>query len=535
MFFVKTIKTLFITALAILGFSILLLNCGHEAYSQPLETKQYSHIKIDLAGRNLLGNKVLHAGAKDEYIILSFLVSGADGPSLKVQARGPASGVPIPFSFYRVCSAPLQNPGGFQPDALFPLGQEPVQRQGVLEVWAIARIPAHIASGLHNYEILFVDRKTSFRQPVEIKVWNFSLPSDLPITILANLFVDKDWLARYGVNSQWQYDETIRAYLRNMREYKINALGKFYPFPVEELKPGKKVEDFPGFDRMLHYAVDDLHYRYFRLPRVPGAKEKGQGQDFASRAKTFYPLFMEYLRRNKWEQRAIIKIIDEPKPDTYPQVYQAYSVVKSVAPGIRTESAGREPDPQLAKVINIWVSYGKSYNPGRIAEAKRLGQEIWLYANRLHGIDRPLVQQRVIGWYLYQYDFSGYLLWGMDHWLSDPWGPVRPFDKYRFRRGTFYYPNPRGGMPVPTTRLESLRQGFQDYQYLRLFDEAYRGGKVSPAVFNDISQKVRFVTRDLNALNPPISMQQLEEIRYQIGEVLNRSNPSSTVNTDLFL
>lgn len=520
----KTMRKVFSLTMIILGLSASILSSiGAAAQAAPPSTQQYPPIKINLTENGLIGRKILAAGAKNEYMILSFLVSGADVPSLKIQAKGAAAGAPINFTFYQVSAVPVQNPYGYQPDGLFPLGQEP-QPSEVAEVWAIVKIPSNITRGIHNCELIFSDRKASFRQPLEIKVWNFSLPADLPITIMANLFVNKEWLARYGVKSQQQYDETIQACLRNMREYKINALGKFYPFPVGQLKPGTRVEDFPSFDKMQHYAADDLHYRYFRVPRLPGAKEMDRpGNDWLAQAKIFYPLFSEYLRRHNWEPRAIIKLIDEPKANTYPLVYKAYAAVKTLAPGIRTESAGHEPDPMLAKVINIWVTYNKFYDSAKVAAAKKAGQEIWLYANRLHGIDRPLVQQRLIGWYLYQYNFSGYLLWGMDHWLSDPWRTFAlPFDKYRYRRGAFYYPNPRTGMPIPTTRLESLRRGFQDYQYLRLFDEAYRNGKVPQAVFRNVSQQVGSVTRNLNSLDPQVNMQQLEEIRYQIGEALDR-------------
>lgn len=502
------------------GLAVFLF--GGQVHSASLEKDQYAYVRVNLNGKGNIGKKVLIAGAKNEYLILPFRISGADVPTLKVEVKALRSSSQVHFKFYQLGSAPVGNQSRFQPDALFALHQGPLQRGGVMEVWAIVKIPGAISKGTHSYELLFSDNKASYRQLLDIKVWNFSLPDDLPIAILANLYVNKEWFARYGVNNQSKYDEVIRAYLQDMRKYRINALGKFYPFPVEQLEPGKRVEDFPAFDHMLHYAVDDLHYRYFRVPRVPGAKKIDQpAEKFVQRAKTFYPLFNDYLRRHNWEQRAIIKIIDEPKPGTYQQVYQAYSLVKSLVPNIKTESAGRAPDPLLAKVINIWVTYIKFYNPGKIAEAKKLGQEIWLYANKLHGIDQPLVNQRLIGWYLFQYNFSGYLLWGMDHWLHDPW-TVPPGPIGKLRRGTFYYPNPRTGLPMPTTRLESLRQGFQDYQYLTLFEQSYRSGKISQALFNKVSQEVRAITRDLNSLRPQVSMQQLEEIRYRIGEALDR-------------
>jgi len=214
--------------------------------------------------------------------------------------------------------------------------------------------------------------------------------------------------------------------------------------------------------------------------------------------------------------------VDEPKPDQHEAVYQAYAMAKSLAPEMRTLSAGWRPAPEFARVINIWAHQAGHYQEKEREAARRQGQEAWLYANRLHNINGPLAHPRLIGWLLYRYQFSGYLLWGMNYWPGDPWTtPPGPRDYYR--RGTFYYPHPVTGLPVPTTRLEALRRGFQDYQYFILLDQAVRQGLVSQEQQAAFLTRVRRFTENLPSNPFPVSMAELEGLRLEIGTLLDQA------------
>jgi hypothetical protein len=131
------------------------------------------------------------------------------------------------------------------------------------------------------------------------------------------------------------------------------------------------------------------------------------------------------------------------------------------------------------------------------------------------------VHQRLIGWLLYRYQFSGYLLWGVNFWPNDPW-TTEPGTADYMRRGTFYYPHPQTGLPVPTLRLESLRRGLQDYQYLQLLAEARQKGLVAQATFAHIEQRLLVLTKDFQSNDFQVPMQELESLRLQIGELLDR-------------
>ena len=219
--------------------------------------------------------------------------------------------------------------------------------------------------------------------------------------------------------------------------------------------------------------------------------------------------------------------MDEPPQPYYPEVYELYAHSKEFAPPVKTICTGQEPDPRLAKVINIWALTPRFFDPAKVAAAKGQGQEIWLYANRLHTLNHPLTEPRLIGWFLYQYQFSGYFFWGMNDWRQDPW-TVESGKIDRWRRGSFYYPQPSTGAPLASARLEALRQGFQDYQYLVLLDQARAQGKVPAAAYEEVRQRVASLTQDFHPWRPlwlsRVTMNELEGVRQQIGELLDKAS-----------
>jgi hypothetical protein len=514
------------SALLIVQFVGLNPAGGWGGYLPPGD-RQFPVQQLQLVRGGRTGPQISLAGAGNEYLVLHFSIPGADLSSFQVQAKGPGAGKEIGFRFSQLRWAPAASRGRFAPDALTPVDQGLTDTGAPLEIWATIKIAAGAKAGRYAPEIVFSDNKGVYKQPLELRVWNFSLPPDLPISILGHLWGDKNWFARYGVNSSSQFDAVIKAYLRSMREYKINALGpQLYRFPVAQLVPGKKVEDFPEYHSLISYALNDLGYRLFCLPPLDKKQHnlKDPNSQFMRFAPTFYPLFKDYVTRHGWQNRALIKIVDEPKLETYPDVIDVYAKVQGLAPGIRTICAGREPDLRFVKVINIWMTAAMFFDPAKIAAAQKAGQEIWLYVNRFHRLNQPLVSQRLIGWFLYRHKFSGYSFWSVNYWDQDPWTEGDgSASRFPLRGGVLYYPNPKNGLPIPTTRLEAIRCGLQDFQYLTLLDQARERGQVDAKTFEEIQRGMEGVTGGLKHGMPQITMATLEKLRYRMGEILNQA------------
>jgi hypothetical protein len=416
------------------------------------------------------------AGAGNEHLFLPVMLPGNSLPP-EAQAEGLPHGVA--GALFRALAVPPDAKGTLPPDALVPLDDElSGSPEAPCLLWLSLKIAPDCPPGLHLFHLVIKDQGQTVRLPVNLKVYRFSLPKELPIALFGGFWHQQGpWSKDAGPPPEAGIDIT-KSYYRSLRAYKFNALGGSQPLPLARLRPGHRLEDFSQYHELLSYALNDLGFTAFQIPKLKGWESVGAPLGaFTRQAHIFYPLYAEYLRRHGWEKRALNYLVDEPRPDQREAVVQAFALAKSLAPGIRTLSAGWDASPQFARVIDIWAHQAAHYREAEHQEAQGRGQEAWLYANRLHSLGLPLAQPRLIGWLLHRYRFSGYLVWGVNYWPQDPWTtPPGPRDFYR--RGTFYYPHPRTGLPLPSLRLEALRRGFQDYQYFQLLERAVQRGLV---------------------------------------------------------
>ena len=147
-----------------------------------------------------------------------------------------------------------------------------------------------------------------------------------------------------------------------------------------------------------------------------------------------------------------------------------YEFARQVLPEAHFELS-EEPSDFLAGSANVWTPYIAWFDPARAAERRRAGDEVWLYANALHGVDCPGAPIRLIPWLLWRYRLDGYLLWSVNYARQDPWTTPSNSAADSFKRGTFIYPHPKDGTPVDTVRWEVLRDGLEDYACLELLEE----------------------------------------------------------------
>ena len=166
-------------------------------------------------------------------------------------------------------------------------------------------------------------------------------------------------------------------------------------------------------------------------------------------------------------------------------------------------------------------------------------------------LDCAPVDPRIICWQAFQYNISGYLYWNTMHvaphgpnqsntmgntpeekWPNRPWCPntVLP---YSHNDGLIVYPGP-GGEPWSSIRLENLRDGADDYDYLcilrdyvaklnkadfapELVDRAEQALKVNPDVSackTEYTKDPAVVERERRRIGSYI-----EEARATLGEI----------------
>ncbi len=205
---------------------------------------------------------------------------------------------------------------------------------------------------------------------------------------------------------------------------------------------------------------------------------------------------------------------DEPMPPAYPLLEDTHKMLKKYAPGIRTFMTElitwrerRYDTMDISGSTDIsCVSWECFENHDVIKKYQvRPEQEPWNYlcATTHHPyftdfIDANAIDMRIWLWASYMYGFKGILMWSSTDWnsgsqytggkLQDPWEEPYCFaysDQLTQRLlavgdGIFFYPHNRHpnedkttaytGYPIPSLRLETLRDGLEDFEYLTMLE-----------------------------------------------------------------
>ena len=197
-------------------------------------------------------------------------------------------------------------------------------------------------------------------------------------------------------------------------------------------------------------------------------------------------------------------------------------------PDLRISTTGLDDsygaDTGMDDLVDTWIPLLPKYelNPGRIAEAKARGKEVWWYIclNPKRPwpnwfIEYPSAEHRLLmGFMPFKYGVDGFLYYAAylgettscstderglrsrkraafaaDQYMTS--GPLTDFDGSTMGvysgDGQLMYPGVDG--PVPTIRLKNIRDGLQDYEYLwmlkQALDETRSGPKSMPSEWQD--------------------------------------------------
>ena len=117
-----------------------------------------------------------------------------------------------------------------------------------------------------------------------------------------------------------------------------------------------------------------------------------------------------------------------------------------------------------------------------------------------------------------QKQVEGLLYWSTNWWIkatgtADPWtdmATVKDIDPDLYGDGSLFYPGPEG--PLPSFRLECIRDGIEDYEYLKMAEE--RLGR------DFVNNTIRQVTTSLTEYDT--DEEHFEEVRIRLGQALEQ-------------
>jgi hypothetical protein len=444
--------------------------------------------------------------------------------------RLPAAAIQTHVVGYIYIDTPSGHPDGprepcWCPEVLLPGRPFDVPGGRTQTVWVNVHAEASAKPGLYRGRLLVKPAGAAGAElPVCVRVRGFALPRT-PRMKTAFAIMDGYTRAAYGtitpelrrkcldlmLSHRLNPDDISRteppaiADLVYAREHGMNAFNVLNLVPKPK-KPGlwvcySDMKDYgPGFTDELARRLDDYI-----------AQLRRQGLD---KMAYFYG-FDE--RREEYDE--LIKSICKFLKTRYPEVHTFTTA------GYMYEKRHKTP-PDYQDYMDWYCPLTPRYDRELSARLRAQGKQVWWYVccgprwpyANFASLDYPSIEGRLLGWMTYGWEADGLLYWHVNLWhpngiitSADPyidWNPV--FIAGMTGDGCLMYPTPDG--PVSSIRLENIRDGIDDYDYLALLADA-RG---RPAAMRYMERLVKSMTE--YSRDPA----QLAQVRAEIAEQLEK-------------
>ena len=210
------------------------------------------------------------------------------------------------------------------------------------------------------------------------------------------------------------------------------------------------------------------------------------GPEAKARMLEWLRLFCEHLKEKGWFDRAFFYLWDEPAIEYSEQLVAIGRVVREAVPGLKIMCVSFEPLESWHEVVDIYCPpvqwYARENIGARLEELRSLGKEMWWYncgdsaPLPTYSIPQAAACARMSFMLMWKYGVTGNLYWatGANNGLGEaikenPGGDGRG-------DGQLVYQLEGAGV-VPSLRLEMIRDGVEDYEYLAILNERVTAAK----------------------------------------------------------
>ena len=433
--------------------------------------------------------------------------------------RGPGS--PLEASLWREDFLDVKTPSNIQgrpgpwPDPLVPV-EAPVSPQLPAVLYVELCAPRKQTPGTYQ-GTLRVEAEGQALAPVPFtaEVQPFVLPatSSLPNSFGISLYS----IAKgHGLKPESpEAQALLQEYVRVLLAHRVSAHGMSMQPPPVRFEDGKAVVDFRAYDEeMAPFLEGSLLASGARFTTVDVRDNKSARSDEEKAA--YYHAFAEHLRERGWPAQPFFYAKDEPKPEdvalvrTQAQRVRAANAQVPVLVTAPLDEALRDSADILAPTLNCFFPRPGPQTCRNVVPMEELRGKLdphvkvwWYQSCNSHGCKpgpapNAAVAKAYSGWASYMVDHPAPLnramgplafLSGVDGELyfdtvsayntQDPWKDLLAFggngDGTLFYPGTPEHPGFTRHQPVVSLRLKHLRDGLEDYEYLRLLDQLGEG------------------------------------------------------------
>lgn len=402
---------------------------------------------------------------------------------------------------------------GWWPDILLP-GAPVTLRPGLRQpLWFRVDVPPDASPGDYRGDVVLSAGATHrVTVPVALRVRTFRLPRPGTLPCAFGLYAAA--LSRYYHGSKPYAEvmppEVYRRWVEFMAEYRLTPKNVATGYLGRRTAAGGPQPDLSVVQRLIGdlapQRLPPYSFEIFRLPCPPDWQRGTPKSDPDAILRQLAERVAEYARLGLPAQ-AYLYGIDEPAPEGYEFLRSVYGKARAAAPGVPImQTVNHRIPAELAGLVDIWCPLSARLGDGMEFYRQRLaaGDTVWLYvccspkppyANFF--VDEPAIDHRVLFWQARQAGASGVLYWCICWWNGLP-GPANgqpafPAVPIRFAEhldtynsfgtngdGLLAWPGPEM-TPYPSIRLEVVRDGIEDYEYLALLERCVRVAEALPA------------------------------------------------------
>lgn len=401
---------------------------------------------------------------------------------------------------------------GWWPDPLMPAEPFDVAVDRRQPLWFTVTVPPDAHPGLYRGKITIKHGTHSLTVPVELRVWDFSIPRPGTLATpfglykgaLAEAYFGRDGHDRLTVADFTRWCEFMGRYRLGPKNAPNEYVSRKKDGNVWKVDLSKTRKVVAGLARKYY---SDYSLGVYRLPSAPAFKKPDFNVDTS--------LWVEHAKAKieEWNRLALPKEVfiygvDEPDKEDYPTLAAIYKAMHEAVPEtpiMQTvcSQPAAESLASLVGLVDIWCPISSLAESEFYTNRRKAGDTLWTYvccypeppyANFF--IDRPAIEHRVLFWQTRKLRATGLLYWCVFYWKGanmpgtsrKPWPehPLEMQNHFAYAElgkkngdGILIYPGP-DLTPIPSLRLEVIRDGIEDYEYLALLSKLVEQAEQRP-------------------------------------------------------
>jgi len=434
---------------------------------------------------------------------------------------------------------PYQSPKlGWWPDPLLPNAPFNVNAGEAQPVLVSITVPEGMKPGMYRSAVMVRSGEHSATIPLEVEVFGFQLPKSGHYSSWTS-GCSPDLIAKhYGGDAG---EEILTRFVVDASARRLPPVDLLngWGWKTAKTPPTGNVYDFKKLDRWL-----DLFEKHgvtrFPLAHVPRFKKFGGGEytpQFVAEFARFIKAYSDHLKKRGLFNKAVLYNIDEAsnheKLREWEECKRFYKAVKEAVPDLPIVQCLNEFQgvQALAGHADVWDLYYGQYEQAGGPQRKKAGDQImlavciWPAEHPNVFIEYPLLDARIMPWIGFREGAGGFEYWDMFQWGTNV-GKMDWMSKGQGTRTAWKLFQPHGdgllmypgadGTSLSSLRLEAIRDGLEDYEYLHLLADKAKSNPTAASLLKQATETL--VTGVTSYEKDPAK---LLDLRLKIGRLLS--------------